>query len=378
VATTLAAMSCGRCSTSSLHTLGPPGQPQTGKEQSGLQTFLLGMVMRRSSTRGKLRGLLNAWLNETMPRPIPANATSLRSSSGSVGNVQSTMRTSSISSDQLVVSGSDFVRHNSVIRAHHIPVTTRHQQQQRQQLLQQPQQQQQQQWQPKQQQNQQQQHQPASPSVAHESSGPSLASSVERCALGHPSTKGDLLGMTSSSAGALHTHTKVEQQLEIGGAAQQLPVEETVAPGSISPGKAARASANKVAATDVLNVPEMLGTAEIMVETPPSSERLDESPVTTPVVSPGLQERLQLEDKRTASHPKSTALQQCHECLCTIDGAVFMLNDRAYCCQRHRLSAYHKSERQRKDAHSHSSKPHLASAACTAQTGLRATYRTWL
>jgi len=37
----------------------------------------------------------------------------------------------------------------------------------------------------------------------------------------------------------------------------------------------------------------------------------------------------------------------CSECSCRIDGPVFMLNDRPYCCQRHRLASYHKLERAR-------------------------------
>lgn len=37
----------------------------------------------------------------------------------------------------------------------------------------------------------------------------------------------------------------------------------------------------------------------------------------------------------------------CSECSCRIDGPVFMLNYRPYCCQRHRLASYHKLERAR-------------------------------
>jgi len=40
-------------------------------------------------------------------------------------------------------------------------------------------------------------------------------------------------------------------------------------------------------------------------------------------------------------------LNTCAECNETIGGAIFMLNDQPYCCQRHRLAAYHKAEKQR-------------------------------
>eukprot|EP00325_Prymnesiales_sp_UTEX-LB-985_P021361 CAMPEP_0174728226 /NCGR_PEP_ID=MMETSP1094-20130205/51344_1 /TAXON_ID=156173 /ORGANISM="Chrysochromulina brevifilum, Strain UTEX LB 985" /LENGTH=204 /DNA_ID=CAMNT_0015930105 /DNA_START=144 /DNA_END=755 /DNA_ORIENTATION=+ len=42
-------------------------------------------------------------------------------------------------------------------------------------------------------------------------------------------------------------------------------------------------------------------------------------------------------------------LYNCMECNEAITGAVFMLQDRAYCSQRHRLAAYHKSERSNHD-----------------------------
>ena len=46
-----------------------------------------------------------------------------------------------------------------------------------------------------------------------------------------------------------------------------------------------------------------------------------------------------------ATAPAVSALQMCFECTNLIAGAIFMLNDRPYCCQRHRLSAYHRLER---------------------------------
>jgi hypothetical protein len=40
-------------------------------------------------------------------------------------------------------------------------------------------------------------------------------------------------------------------------------------------------------------------------------------------------------------------ITRCCDCAEPIVGAVYMLNDRSYCCQRHRLNAYHREERVR-------------------------------
>jgi hypothetical protein len=45
---------------------------------------------------------------------------------------------------------------------------------------------------------------------------------------------------------------------------------------------------------------------------------------------------------QVASH-----ITMCCDCAHPIVGAVYMLNDRSYCCQRHRLNAYHREERTR-------------------------------
>lgn len=69
------------------------------------------------------------------------------------------------------------------------------------------------------------------------------------------------------------------------------------------------------------------------------------------------------------------SLQSCGECRSQIDGPVFMLNDRAYCCQRHRLAAYHKQERE-------SQQGSLVEASTGSvdleYSGLRASFRAWI
>ena len=45
-----------------------------------------------------------------------------------------------------------------------------------------------------------------------------------------------------------------------------------------------------------------------------------------------------------------SSLNTCYECGERNVGPIFMLNDRPYCCQRHRLSAYHKREQLRFEA----------------------------
>jgi len=56
------------------------------------------------------------------------------------------------------------------------------------------------------------------------------------------------------------------------------------------------------------------------------------------------------------------------ECSEGITGAVFMLHDRTYCSQRHRLEAYHKSERNNHDCCNTPPGGH----------GLRAHYPSWI
>ena len=68
--------------------------------------------------------------------------------------------------------------------------------------------------------------------------------------------------------------------------------------------------------------------------------------------------------------PAPQTLDHCTECQEPISGAAFMLLDHAYCCQRHRLVAYHKSERNGKEV------IHQPIPAIT--TGLYATHGTWM
>jgi len=62
-----------------------------------------------------------------------------------------------------------------------------------------------------------------------------------------------------------------------------------------------------------------------------------------------------------------TKLHFCWECKETISGAVFMLHDMPFCCQRHRLVAYHKLE-----------KLGVKPQATPATTGLQATFQAWV
>ena len=66
----------------------------------------------------------------------------------------------------------------------------------------------------------------------------------------------------------------------------------------------------------------------------------------------------------------------CSECEAPIAGALFMLNDNAYCCQRHRLVAYHKFERD--VIRSRSLGVAEQSPAGLATTGVRASFRAWI
>ena len=65
----------------------------------------------------------------------------------------------------------------------------------------------------------------------------------------------------------------------------------------------------------------------------------------------------------------------CTECQIKIEGPVFMLNDHPYCCQRHRLLAYHKYERGQINARGLSAS---APAILYAQSGLRASFQAWI
>ena len=98
------------------------------------------------------------------------------------------------------------------------------------------------------------------------------------------------------------------------------------------------------------------------------------TPDTTSVVaiSVGMsvaQPSLVSEDPIESSTPKR--LSTCSECQASISGAVFMLHDRPFCCQRHRLAAYHKLDRS--DGR-RATLPTADDQPC----GLRAQYERWI
>lgn len=66
------------------------------------------------------------------------------------------------------------------------------------------------------------------------------------------------------------------------------------------------------------------------------------------------------------------AVLTCMECAATISGAIFMLHDQSYCCQRHRLVAYHKQEKEGKRP------PPAPTVSVASPQGLRATYGSWM
>lgn len=74
--------------------------------------------------------------------------------------------------------------------------------------------------------------------------------------------------------------------------------------------------------------------------------------------------------------PLPCRIRTCMECKEPIEGSVFMLNDLPYCCQRHRLVAYHKGEQLRKQQ----GELYSLSGPTTPsphETGLRQAYATW-
>lgn len=61
----------------------------------------------------------------------------------------------------------------------------------------------------------------------------------------------------------------------------------------------------------------------------------------------------------------------CSECSMLITGAVFMLHDLPYCCQRHRLTAYQKMEKEGRGSR-------RGEADSLPSTGLRASFSSWI
>ena len=77
--------------------------------------------------------------------------------------------------------------------------------------------------------------------------------------------------------------------------------------------------------------------------------------------------------------PSASPGLRCKECHTPIQGAVFMLQDQSYCCQRHRLVAYHKNEKEGKGGETARFAPAAPlSPNIPHATGLRASFSTWI
>jgi len=97
------------------------------------------------------------------------------------------------------------------------------------------------------------------------------------------------------------------------------------------------------------------------------------SPPTAPTAatagSSSAAEQLELE----SPHPRN--VNSCSECQADFAGPSFMLNDRSYCCQRHRLLAYHKFERGQID---HPGFQNTDNPQSLLASGVRASFRAWI
>ena len=69
-------------------------------------------------------------------------------------------------------------------------------------------------------------------------------------------------------------------------------------------------------------------------------------------------------------------MNTCAECLAEFSGPSYMLNDRAYCCQRHRLLAYQKLRHDQPTGLGFSSTE--ADTHALLPTGVRASFRAWM
>lgn len=98
-------------------------------------------------------------------------------------------------------------------------------------------------------------------------------------------------------------------------------------------------------------------------------------------VTPSTEEMLQQSFSCLHAHeppPPASRLRTCAECDESIEGAVFMLHDQPYCCQRHRLAAYHKTEKRRRDGEKRGQQPQVSAAGgASPTTGLAARFGTW-
>jgi len=104
-----------------------------------------------------------------------------------------------------------------------------------------------------------------------------------------------------------------------------------------------KSEASSTASTEVTDQPGAGLSPRLATEqtAPPSVLASDaEAPIW--VKEDGLKAASGFSSPRPASH-----ITMCCDCAQPIVGAVFMLNDRSYCCQRHRLNAYHREERAR-------------------------------
>lgn len=150
------------------------------------------------------------------------------------------------------------------------------------------------------------------------------------------------------------------------------------------------ASANDSEPSTSLDVPEtattsdtLSGELDVRIAPPPSQQPVVSA--ATPAapnavvaqsdpVQPAL-EHSRSRDESVAPSPSKIRVNSCHECQAEFSGPSFMLNDRAYCCQRHRLLAYHKFERSQMNS------PGLITSDdldCFSPTGVRATFKAWI
>ena len=78
--------------------------------------------------------------------------------------------------------------------------------------------------------------------------------------------------------------------------------------------------------------------------------------------------------------PRLRSLNSCSDCLVDFTGPSFMLNDRAYCCQRHRMRAYQELERCQISDHmiEHLGFRGANSPQRLLASGVRASFRAWI
>mmetsp|Transcript_2466 Transcript_2466/g.4790 ORF Transcript_2466/g.4790 Transcript_2466/m.4790 type:complete len:317 (-) Transcript_2466:111-1061(-) len=127
------------------------------------------------------------------------------------------------------------------------------------------------------------------------------------------------------------------------------------------------ANENRTART--LPAPQMPPTPGHMRHPRPSPHSL--SPPTAPTATSAGSSRAAEE----LEVPRVRNVNSCSECQADFTGPSFMLNDRAYCCQRHRLLAYHKFERGQID---HPGFQNTDDPQSLLASGVRASFRAWI